>query len=258
MHDLAALYAEARVFTALKQEAEQTWRPGLMSLSSSLRAAMRTNRAGGAFLSAAELDACAKQILALQEAWLARINAQRDSAAYQRALHAMKEERWAELERLLPEVFSDLSPAPQATLVYLPLDASQPGARHRKRFRAPDECANWLEGLLANGVPPEEGEAWWFQDFPYLQAAARPDSILLPLWLQAPRSSVHGAVLLDHCDPGVLRIYGPSVRAPWVVGVAQSTEDEWWLSQTDSFTEYRLALLHELEKRRIPVVSLSM
>lgn len=255
MHDVAVLYTSACSFAALKEEAEKRLRPELTALSSQLRAATRAARTSQGSLGATQLEAFAKQILALHQGWTARIEAERQGPNYRSALVALNQRHWETLEHLLPRVFSDLAPAPQDTVVFLPLDASRPRARNTRPFRSPGECAAWIEELLRQGIVPDEGDTWWTQDFPYLQAAAEAECLAVPLWLQAPRPSVDAAVLLDRSAPGVVRIYGRLVRARWAVGIAETTEDEWWLSQNDSLASYRQALLRELEHRKIPVAS---
>jgi hypothetical protein len=252
MHDLASAYSSGREFAALAAEAEREWLPELQRLRSRLRILLRaTDQAPAGQL---QLREHAERIHALLAEWNAKIARQRESDAYRSAQAALAEQRWQDLQAALESVFTYLAPAPDRTVVHVPLDLAPTRRRPTHAHLLPQEAADLVERARTEGLEPDSGNAPWEADFPSLEGASRAEALSAPVWLFAPASAVAGAVMADRRDPDRLRLFGQRIRAAWQVGIASQVEDETWLAQDQPFETYRQELVSELQRRGIAAI----
>ena len=248
-HDLSRAFEAARTFTALRAWAEGELFAQLQTLGAELRRATR-----GAATSS-EIESLAR---ALQEATALaeeRVSAVRTSADYRSALSAYEQERWADLEQLLPKVFADLSPAPRPARVFVPFEPSRPRRRPgQPPFLSAAESAEVLASLVTSGMPPDpESGPWWSRDFPHLVATDDPEALASSIWVVFDGPRIEAAVLADRSTPQAWRVYTKCLRGAVGVGIAASVEDEWWEAHDVPFSEYREALRSALAARGISV-----
>jgi len=248
-HDLSRAFEAARTFTALRRWAEGELFAHLQTLGAELRRATR-----GAATSS-EIESLAR---ALQDATALaqeKVSAVRTSPEYRSALSAYEQERWAELERLLPEVFADLSPAPRPRRIFIPFEPSRPRRRPgQPPFLSAAESAEVLASLVTSGMPPDpESGPWWSRDFPHLVATDDPDALASSIWIVFDGPRIEAALLADRSEPQTWRLYAKRLRGCVSVGIARATEDEWWQAHDVPFSEYREALRSALAVRGIPV-----
>jgi hypothetical protein len=248
--DIGSLYVVARGYAALRERAETELLPQVAALSSRLRRLVRQARLGDD-----ELDAAAREIVAVGFTWRAALEELRTSAIYRRALAAFAADRQDDLSDLLPRVFAGLhSEAPPPHLCF----PFSPSSRRRRPghspFVDPIECADTLTALLRDGIEPAaEGTEWWDRDLPSIDCTDASAALETPIWLQAKGSDLSVAVFRVESSPS-LRLFTARLRAPMQAGLAQEASDEWWQAYEESYSTYRQVLRKELLARGVALV----
>jgi hypothetical protein len=243
--ELGTLYAVARTFAALQTRAETELLPHLMSLGGRLRRLLRTQR-----LTDDEIEASAREILALRTTWQTELQAVRASAIYQQALSAFAADRQDDLAALIPQVFAGvrrLHPAPSLYFSVSPSSGRRrPGT---SPFLSAAECADRILRVLEGGCAPEtSGTQWWDCEVPSISCADSAATLESPIALHLAASEVHVAVFAAG-DTASLRVFTPRLRAPMSIVLATEATDEWWEAYQDSYQEFRAALRQELLTR---------
>lgn len=247
--DLCELYQAARVFTPLRARAEREFLPRLHALAAELRAASRHQLEG------AMVGHLANELHGFASLLQREVEHIRTTATYTAATVAYREENFPALETLLPRIFADLQPAPRPPQLLCPFDAAR---KHRRAgqppFLSPEQCAQELATLVDRGISVEgEGGPWWYTDFPFVLCASEPAALSSPIWLAFAAQRLAAAVLADASNPSGWRVFTKTLVGPVAVGVAEETDDEWWVAQDPPFTEYRQRLISALRELRVSI-----
>lgn len=243
--ELGRLYTVARGFAALHTRAEAELLPQLVGLGSRLRGLLRTAR-----LTDAEIDAAAREILAVRSTWRADLEQVRTSAIYQQALAALAADRQNDLAEIIPQVFAGLRRVHPAPALYFPVSPSTGRRRSgTSPFLSAAECAERILGVLANGYEPERtGTDWWDCELPSISCADSAAALETPIALCLAASDVRVAVFTAVDEPSY-QIFTPRLHASMSIVLAAEATDEWWEAYQDSYREFCAALQHELAVR---------
>jgi hypothetical protein len=245
---LGTLYTVARTFAPLAARAEGELLPCLLALGNRLRRLLRSAR-----LTAAQIEAAAREIQHLQEIWHAELERVHTSAVYQQAIAAYEADRQAELAELLPQIFAGTRPVPAPASLFLPMSPST--GRHRpgtSPFLSPPACAERLVAILADGYAPDEGgSAWWERDLIPIVCADHPAALGTPIALRLAQADVRVTVFSGD-DETTYRLFTPRLRAALSIVLAADATDEWWEAYEDSYHEFRDSLQRELRARGHP------
>jgi hypothetical protein len=249
--ELGTLYTVARGFTALQAAAEGELLPQVSALGSRLRALVRDAR-----LSQTEIDAAARDVLALRSQWRAALEELRTSSLYQHTLRAHADDRQADLARLVPGVFAGLRCVQPASALYFPVSPASGRRRpNASPFLDAPECASRLASLVADGLQPDlSGSEWWDTDLPWLLCADTIAALETPLALRLQPGEVRVAVFAAADDP-TYRVFTPRLRAAFEVVAATEATDEWWEAYEESYGSFRHSLAGELAAHGVPLLS---
>ncbi len=243
--ELSTLYAVARGFTALQARAESELFPSISALGRRLRGLLRT-----AQLTPEQIDAAAREMVALGSQWRVELEQVRAAAVYQQARAALAADRQAEIADLIPQIVAGVRRLHPAPPLYFPVSPSagrrRPGA---SPFLSATECADRILRLLEEGITPEGGGTeWWECDLPFLSAADTPTALDTPVTLRLASPDSTLAVFAEADEP-LVRIFTPRLRAPMSIVLAREATDEWWEAYEDSYHSFRDALREELAAR---------
>ncbi|GBD25462.1 hypothetical protein HRbin30_00785 [bacterium HR30] len=247
--DVSRLADEARMLAPLRDWIEGELTRQLDELSRHLRYAQRRRADEPA------ISAFAQQLQQLQEQIRHRTQEVRSTSRYREALAALHEERFRDLERILPTLFSDLEPAARPPRLLVPFDLEQQRRRPGTApFLTPSQVAERIATIASEGLVPQgEPGPPWLADFPYLWASARPEDLASPVWFVFDGPVLPAAVLSHKSEPGTFRIYAARLRGVAAIGIAERAEDEWWLAQEPTYERYRLLLAAALRERGLTV-----
>lgn len=228
---LGDLFVLARRFVALRADAEAVLLPAVTRVGLRLRRLRRE----GSFPEQGVADAAA-EMHALREEWLARIEALKATALYGEARAAYDANDQAAVARLLPRVLAALEAVPPPPFLHFGIRVSAvrrgPGS---PPFIASGACVERIVERMAAGFRPTGDDE---TGFAAIATSDDPDALDSPVSLALAAADVPAAVFRS-ADDDQLRLFTPHLAAAFVPAVCQATDDGWWLTNEESWAEFR-------------------
>jgi len=234
MRDLARLYESALVFAALRPRAEAELLPRMNDLGSFIRGRLRAQS-----FDARVLQSTAEELHRLSDMWQKAIDAMRDTPEFRDAVAAFDRDDQTRLRSLLPQVFAglvsrDFDPPTLYYALSLAAPRRRPGAR--PFVNAADAAARIAR--CQTGIEPDAGDAWWETALRHVTLAEDCELLDAPVALAFDLRSTNYALLSAAGEP-TLRIYTPSLRAPFRVVIDREPHDDWWEAATEPYAVFR-------------------
>lgn len=243
---LGDLFVLARRFRALRAEADAVFLPAVTRVGLRLRRLRRQDS-----LPDEAVADVAAEMHALRDAWQERIAALQATGLYSEARAACDANDQAALARLLPQVLAALETVPPPPVLHFAIRVSAvrrgPGS---PPFIDSGTCIERIVERMAAGFRPAGDDA---TGFPAISTSDDPDALDSPVSL-AVTAAAMPATVFRSLDDEQLVLFTPHLAAAFVPALCHTTDDGWWLTNEESWAEFRDRVASGLAARGVAVL----